>query len=998
NYNITLRVTNSQGCTDTAMHSITVANPPLVNFSNSPPCTSTAVNFTDNSSNIVDTWQWQFGDNDSAAVQNPAHVYAAPGNYTVSLTATDTNNCRSTISQAIVVSAPPVAAFTAPAACEENTSVFTDASTGNPVQWQWNFGDGNTSSVQHPAHVYSSDGNYTAMLIATNGFQCADTITQQVTVHPKPTAAFSTVNVCYPNPVTFSNSSTGAIVNNGWSFGDMLVSTQQNPTHTYAAAGGYNATLLVVTSDGCADTLTQTLMVYHKPVAAFIVPDVCQGGTSVFTNTSSIGSGSIASYEWTFGDGSPADAQEHTTHAYTAPNTYSATLIVTSDNNCGDTITQPAMVNPNPTAAFTTANVCYGNAATFTNMSTGSIAANDWSFGDNQNSSVQNPTHDYASAGSYFTQLIVTTGAGCADTTIRPIIVNPKPDAHFSIPAVCLGLSSLFTENSTGNIVSYNWNFADGNTSTQQNPYNLYAADGNYEVQLIVTSDSACLDTFTMNAVVHPLPVPGFTTPAVCLNQTMSFTNTSTINSGSINQWWWDLGDGNTGTAHTPTYTYTAQGTYNVRLIATSDNNCVDSTMQSVTVYDKPVAAFTATEVCETQATVFADASAIGNGTLAQWQYDFGDAQVSSQPSAQNIYTTHGTYTATLIVTSTDGCTDTATQVITVNPLPVLSFSAPDVCLGIASQFSNTSSIPTGTISTYTWALGDGNTTTSVSPANTYAAFGTYTVSLTAESDKGCMQTTTQTVQVFDIPVASATSTPACYQLDNGTATALATDGTPPYNYRWNTGGVTATVTALFADNYAVTITDANSCTTTAATVVSQPTGPLTIASNPLNPVIKLNDIVAVNLSNSYGDLAATYIVSPDYGLTCATCSQFDAQPYQTTEYTVTVTDTQGCTGTSQFTIMVDQALPLFIPNVFTPNSDGANDTWGVYSQAVKQLRLFIFNRWGEKVFEGDGINQTWDGTYQGKPVPAGIYTYWGDIVYLNNNTMPVKGTVTLIR
>jgi gliding motility-associated-like protein len=1001
-YNVTLRVTDSQGCTDTAMHTVTVTAPPVAAFTTSPPCTGTSVNFTDNSSGTGGQWQWYFGDGDSAVTQNTAHVYASTGLYDVVFIATDTNGCRDTVTSAITVSAPPVADFSTAPVCEQTASVFTDASTNAPAQWQWYFGDGNSSTQQNAQHIYSTSGTYNAMLIATSALQCADTAIQQVIVYPKPVSAFSTANVCYGNSATFTNQSTGNITTYVWDFGDNQQSQQPNPTHFYSSDGSYTVTLFSATADGCADTATDPITIYPKPVAAFTAPDVCEGFATQYTDNSSIASGNIISYLWDFGDNSTTAITQNTSHTYTVAGTYNTTLLIESNYNCSDTLIQQVVVHPNPTAIYTTGNACFGSPVQFNSQSTGNITGYHYNFGDGQTSALPSPVYYYSSAGNYNTSLIVTTNAGCADTaTTQAVTIHPKPQADFTVAAVCSGVTSAFTDNSaltSGSIISYNWAFGDGNTSTQQNPANQYSTDGTYPVTLIVVTDSLCSDTITQPAIVHPLPQPDFSTPAVCLNQLMAFSNTSTINSGSINQWWWDLGDGNTGTVQSPVYTYTAQGTYTVKLIATSDNNCVDSIQNTVTVFDKPVADFTVTEVCAGQATAFTDNSTIGNGSITQWNYNYGDSQTGVQPSPQYTYAQYGNYTAVLVVTSDNNCTDTVSVPVTVNPLPVTAFTVANVCLGASSNFSNTSTIPVGSISAYTWDLGDGNTATGTAATNTYTAVGTYAVTLTATSDKGCVQTSSSTTEVYAIPVAAATSTPACYQQDNGSATVQVTNGTPPYTYNWSNSATANTATGLYAGNYPVTVTDANQCTASAAASVTEPAIPLTVTAAPANPTIKLNDLVSITLTNSYNDGAAQYEVSPGYGLNCTTCATFDAQPYQTTEYYITVTDSLGCTGTGRITVTVDQALPLFIPNVFTPNGDGANDTWSVISQAVKLFSLKVFNRWGEKVFESESTSQSWDGTYQGQPLPPGTYTYQGNIVYLNNNTLPLKGTVTLLR
>jgi gliding motility-associated-like protein len=248
------------------------------------------------------------------------------------------------------------------------------------------------------------------------------------------------------------------------------------------------------------------------------------------------------------------------------------------------------------------------------------------------------------------------------------------------------------------------------------------------------------------------------------------------------------------------------------------------------------------------------------------------------------------------------------------------------------------------------------------------------------------------------MPLVVASATPTCYAEANGTASVVASAGTPAYTYLWSDGQTSATANQLMAGSYNVTVNDANNCTATATAMVAQPSSALTVIATPEAPSIMIGESITIALSNNYNDANAVYVTSPAYGLSCTDCAQLEAIPYQTTEYNVAVSDANGCKGSGKFTITVDQSIPVFIPNSFTPNGDGSNDTWGLYSAAVKQLNLSVFNRWGEKVFETDNMNYLWDGNYQGKPAAVGVYVYRGYVVYLNDKSRQVKGSVTLIR
>jgi gliding motility-associated-like protein len=789
-----------------------------------------------------------------------------------------------------------------------------------------------------------------------------------------------------------------------WDYGDGTADTiiaplmsDMNATHVYAQPGVYNATLSVIDGFGCTASATRTITVLDRVEADFNAPPVCNGNPSSFTDVSTAVPNSWA---WSFDDGNTSTTPSPT-HTYSTHGSYNVTLIANNANNCGDTVTKAVTVYEAVTAGFTTGDECYGDSVSFNNTSTGPIVADSWSFGNGVTSVQQSPVYFYPASGVYNAQLIVSSADGCADTAVQTVTVFPKPDALFAVSNVCATAPSVFTNNSqvtSGAITNYAWSFGDGNTDNQPSPQHTYGNAGTYQVVLVVSTDNNCLDTATATTVVNPNPSASFTTGAVCLNNATVFNNTSAISSGSIAQHVWDFGDGQQGSQQSPVYTYNAQGTYTVSLLEISDSSCVDSFSLSVTVYDKPVAAYTVTEVCFGAPTVFTDQSTINAGSITQWAYTLGDGNTSAQQNPLPVYAVYGTYQTQLIVTSDNGCADTATQVVTVNPLPVVNFTAPDVCLLYTTNFTNTSNIPLGNISAWNWSFGDGNTSALQQPGNTYAQAGSYTVKLVATSGEGCEDSSTINITVFELPTVTTASTPACYMDDNGTVEAFAASGTSPYDFVWSCPAVTPQVQDLPAGTYTVTVTDANTCTVTATETVAQPAGPLVATATPQPAEIEIGEMLNMSLLNSYNDAQAVYTISPAYGLSCYTCEQFEAFPYRTTHYTIEVTDALGCPGSGEFTVVVDEALPVFIPNVFTPNGDGQNDTWGIFSRGVKYVSLQLFNRWGEKVFETDNLNSQWDGTYLGKPAEPGVYVYEGRMVFLSDENRPVKGTVTLLR
>jgi PKD repeat protein len=244
---------------------------PVADFSGSPTSGTApfTVSFTDSSSGNPTGWSWDFGDGSSSTAQSPSHTYTTPGTYTVKLTATNgSGSDTKTRSDYITVTAPPApptADFSgSPTSGEASLNVsFTDSSTGNPTSWSWDFGDGSSSTAQNPTHTYTKPGSYTVKLTATNaGGSDTATRTDYITVDPPsapPTADFSASPTSGNAPlnVAFTDGSTGNPTAWSWDFGDGTSSPEQDPTHTYTAAGTYTVSLTASNAAG-PDTKTRT--------------------------------------------------------------------------------------------------------------------------------------------------------------------------------------------------------------------------------------------------------------------------------------------------------------------------------------------------------------------------------------------------------------------------------------------------------------------------------------------------------------------------------------------------------------------------------------------------------------------------------------------------------------------------------------------------------------------------------------------------------------------
>lgn len=593
-----------------------------------------------------------------------------------------------------------------------------------------------------------------------------------------PVADFATGNVCDGSVVNFTDASTiaqGNFTNWDWDFGDGNTSTQQNPTHTYASANTYNVTLEVTTNAGCTANITNPVTVSPVPTGDFSFADACASDVVNFVDNSSVSSGTIQTWQWNFGDGSPSDNQQNPTHTYAQSGAFDVTLDITSDAGCTATSTQSIIISPVPVADFSATEACLGYDTEFTDNSTitsGSIAQWSWDFDDGTTSTTQNPIHQYATDGTYNVTLDITSDNGCTNTATIAVTVHPEAIADFSASSECQGNPTMFTNLSSvasGQITTYGWNFDNNQaTSAQQNPMYSYTASGTFNVTLTIETDFGCSASTTLPVEVWPNPVPDFSVVDVCLEGVSVFLDNSSIASGNIATYQWDFGDGSgTAAIANPTYTYLTAGQFDVELTTTSDNGCVATTMVSTVVNPNPVASFTFTDVCESQPNVFTDQSSVSSGTMAQWSWDFGDGSTPNpQQNPNHVYGTFGTFDVTLTASSSVGCSDDTTQTVEVYPGATAAFSATTECEGDETVFTDQSSASGGSsITTWTWDLGDGSGSSSAqNPTYTYAGFGTYNAVLSVETDNGCTSSITQVVTVNAVPVPDFTATSVCLE------------------------------------------------------------------------------------------------------------------------------------------------------------------------------------------------------------------------------------------
>ncbi|RKR72934.1 beta strand repeat-containing protein [Frondihabitans australicus] len=515
--------------------------------------------------------------------------------------------------------------------------------------------------------------------------------------------------------------------------------------------------------------------------------------------------GTIASYAWNFGDGSTGTGVSPT-HTYASAGTYTVTLTVTDNSGATGTatnqVTVAAPVNQAPTASFTSSmnNLQVAFDGTGSSDPDGTVASYAWNFGDGSTGTGSTVNHTYASAGTYSVKLTVTdnqgaTGTATSSVTVVAPHVNQPPSAVITASTTGLKVSVDGTGSSDpdGTVASYAWNFGDGSTATGSTSSHTYLAGGTYTVTLTVTDNSGATGTATQSVTVaapNQAPVASMTLGANALTLTAD-GSASQDPDGTIAAYSWNFGDNTAAaTTKTATHTYAAAGTYTVTLTVTDNQGATGTSSQTVTVSKAPnvlpTASFTQS-ASNLKVSVDGTSSTDPDGTVQSYSWNFGDGTAAvTGATATHTYASAGTYKITLTVTDNDGGQGSSSQNATVtapaNQPPVASFTTTASGLALSADGSG-STDPDGTVASYSWNFGDGTAAVTGKTANhTYAAGGTYTVSLTVTDNGGATNTATQSVTVT-APAAQA------FDLDSFSRTVSNGWGTADVGGAWTPTG-----------------------------------------------------------------------------------------------------------------------------------------------------------------------------------------------------------------
>ena len=771
-YDVTVTAMDQNtNCSTTEVFSsiLQLGYPVEIDFTSTDNCQGTLVSFMDNSTEPADSVRWDFGDGTTSTEVNPGHTFDQGGCFEVSLIRY-TQGCPSEgqLSDCLLIESAPTAFFSNnnSAGCTLPHTVSFAAASPDNVTWNWNFGDGTTSTEQQPTHTYNNYGVFPVQLRITNANGCTNIYRDTIRVIE--TAVQLTGPDywgCTPYEFTLDESSATAVPINSWEWNIfdedntlVFTSTEENPTHTLIDTGLYNVQLTVINEDGCSST-----GVFEGAVAVGeeVIPDfsatpleTCIDAVVSFTDLSS---SNANFWIWDYGDGTVIEDIQNPSHEYLDTGFFDVQLFA-FHYGCFSEILYEDLIHVNPPIgrAVVERNCDNPYSITFADRSFG-VDSVFWDFGEENlttdTSTVLSPTHVFADTGCYkVVHSVFNMTTDCVDhDTINVCISDPR--AFFDLNntdgcaplAVTVDNRSIFAE-------TYEW-IAPGAVITGANtatPTFTYETPGIYnEVMLVISDIQECPDTFRTSEVIR---ARGLTVDfeadvsGGCRPLTVNFSDNSNSILSTPLTWSWNIGNGLfTSEEESFTYTFDTVGNFSVDLTVTDGDGCtVERRFNNAIEVTDPKAEFFADTTSCTEDVVQFQSLATG-GTIT-YLWDFGDGTTSDEAAPEHNYATEGVYDVCLSIVNQYGCMDMQCKenyITIANPMADFTVDSTFAfCPPLLARFTNTST----NASFYEWNFGDLSGTSDLeNPPHVYTIPGSYSVTLIAGSTENCRDTLTLT-------------------------------------------------------------------------------------------------------------------------------------------------------------------------------------------------------------------------------------------------------------
>lgn len=943
--------------TVTAGLNITVNSPTI--------CPSQTVTLT---ANGATTYTWNTGSTTSTINVSPS----ATTIYTINGTS---GLCSGSKTTTVTVSSQPTIAVSNATICTGNSATLT---ASGATAYTWAPGGQTTTSI-----VVTPTINTTYTITGSNG-ACSNTTTASVNITSTPTLAANSATICPGQIATFTVNGASTYT---WNPGNLTGTS-------YTISPALSTTVSVLGANGtCTAQITRSVTVSPSPTIAVSNQTICP------TKTATLTASGATTYTWNTG---PTTNTLSVSPASQTVYTVTGTL-----GSCTSIKTATVFIATQPTVSVANASICSGNSATLT-----ANGATNYTWapgGQTTTSVVVTPTTNT-------TYSITGSDGTCSNTTTATVSITTTPTLTLNSVTICPGQTATLT---VGGATSYTWN--PGNVSGTT--YTLVPATNT--TVTVLGANGTCTSQATTSITIGSGISISVNSETICAGQT------TTLTASGASTYTWDSGSNNSSISVSPTATtiYTISGT---------SGSCSGTNTSTVTVANQPTVSISSVSICS-GASATLTASGATNYTWAPGGQT--TISITDNPNSTSVYTVTGsngtctnTATGTINVTSTPtlvvnsvtictgqtatlsasgatsydwnsgsgsgitftlspstntfvtvvgsngSCTASATPSITIGTAISISVNSSTICAG------QTATLIASGAATYTWDSGSNSNPLNVNPSSTTI----YTITGTAGT---CNGVNTATVTVNPTPTITVNNASLC----SGVTATLIANGANTYTWSTNANGNSINVNPSSTTIYTVSGTDANGCTNNTTSTVNIYAIPLADFNSSEGDIIPLGSNVTLNNTSTNAD---TY----DWEVLCtgqtSTSTNFNIAFADTGNCCIILiaTSSAGCADTVRKCVNVVKEAVVIIPNVFTPNGDGSNDVFKINSTGLKTLTCAIYDRWGLKMYEWDGLKGYWDGATKSGIAPDGTYFYIVTYTDLKDKSITEKGFLNLFK
>lgn len=853
-------------------------------------------------------WEWEFGDRDTMSGQVVTNTYSPAGHYEITLTASslhpETNEpvCINTLRTHIFINEPPAVVdfnLSTQEDCGPLSVNITNMSEGSLLNYQWEYGNGETSTITQPGIITYppgiADTTYYIELGVTNG--CGDSrALDSVKVKAPARARFGPQNAsyCSGEVIELINTSYGNPDAYYWEYGNGLTSTDSIPREIeYITGGTYTQPIQLIVENECnADTLIREIEIVPTDVTAFFFTEkteICIGEEICFENLSTF----HVDVLYDFGDGNTSVAF-NPCHVFDQAGDYTVKI---QAFGCGfDADSVVIKVNPEPNPVFQAPNeICINQPIPLDNL-TSDARIFRWYQGDSLRSILQAPILHFNQAGQISITLEAENQFGCTQSTSKEIDLMAPPMAIPIIDSdsVCVGNPVALSHTPQIGITDCLWNFNNGSFSAICDTSITYDSEGLKDIDLIVGDDLGCKDTASFSIYARALPISRFhvESTAICHPTEIQFFNTS-IKADSYH---WNFGDGNTSSMVNPTHRYEEGGEYMVQLIALREGICSATYEEKIVIEETPDANFEILDStnCIPQEITF---SAQSTDPELEHTWSTGDDKFYYDPVFTHLYTAAGTFPISLIVTNPQsGCSDTLRKELTLYPPPILTYTVEhNSCFGQSAGAIDLEISGGAPPYQTNWSDNYPELDRSELVADTY--------DLSILDGNNCR--VSASIEILEPPVITVEKSDdaivSCYGGNDGYLEVETQGGEAPYTYRWSNGSTETFILNVAAGKYTVSIVDNLGCERIKVLEVEE--NPAIEPNDELKPIICFDDKNGSITLNPMGGVPP-YVASlePDGHLLQGLNFRFDN--LSPGSYTLEITDSEGCSWRNTYELL----------------------------------------------------------------------------------------------